>query len=59
MPEGAGKVIIGLAILLFVVAVLNGLIRVLANPSVGIPILLVLAGAIAAFVYYKRNRTRV
>lgn len=59
MPEGAGKVVLGLAVLTLVAWILDRIINVFSNPSVGIPVLLVLAGAIAALVYYRRSRTRV
>ncbi len=59
MPEGAGKVVLGVGVLMFVAWVLDRIINVLSNPFVGIPVLLLLGGGIAAFVRYNHRRSRV
>ena len=59
MPEGAGKVVLGVGVLTFVAWFLDRLINTLTNPFVGIPVFLVLGGGIAALLWYRRSRTRV
>lgn len=59
MPEGFEKVVLGVGVLVFVAWVLDRLINAFSDPSVGVPILVIVAGAIAAVIYYRRRRSRV